>query len=332
MPRLKQRCDWLVIAYVGLLALWYGSWLLIGDQGWWLILLHHSGPYLFTPIPLVLVWGVWRIKDRIGLIAVIPLVILAALVWPYPAPSVRGPQQGPALRVMTFNVLFSNPNPQAVATLIETYKPDLIALQEVQNDMMGALIARLSSEYPYYLMGPPHPYGTTAAFSRYPLTNTLVINLGADRAAVMLQMTIQNQPVTFFSAHLLSYGLLWVPWREIPATTEKFAMQRERQAQELLRVALQQPDRIVLLGCDCNVPETTGVYRRLETGLTNTARRLGWWAPLPAYPGIDPDWDIRHFDYVFYRGALEPHTIYTIRDTAGSDHRAVVAEFTLPSQ
>ena len=103
-----------------------------------------------------------------------------------------------------------------MANVILTHRPDLIALQEVQPDMMGALKERLEEEYPYSLMGFRKQYGTTAVFSRHPVTDSYVLDLKADRPAVVIKTKIKNREVTFIAAHLLAYGLWWVDWEDVP--------------------------------------------------------------------------------------------------------------------
>jgi endonuclease/exonuclease/phosphatase family metal-dependent hydrolase len=49
---------------------------------------------------------------------------------------------------MAFNVLYTNADYDAVADLILEYQPDLVALQEVQPEMMRRLKERLKGSYP----------------------------------------------------------------------------------------------------------------------------------------------------------------------------------------
>lgn len=111
---------------------------------------------------------------------------------------------------MTYNVLYSNTDYDAIANVILTYQPDLVALQEVKVEMMDALKDRLVNDYPYSLMGTENDFGTTAVFSKYPFADSYVLNLQADRPATIVKTNIKGQNITFAAVHLLAYGLQWV--------------------------------------------------------------------------------------------------------------------------
>jgi len=118
------------IIYAILISAWFVSWLLVGDANWWLVLVNRTVPYLFIPLPLFLVLEIYtrRLKSVIALL--VPCLIFAWIYHLYLFPRFSQPDQNDTrLSVMTYNVLFSNLDYDAVANVILTYQPDLVALQ-----------------------------------------------------------------------------------------------------------------------------------------------------------------------------------------------------------
>lgn len=236
---------------------------------------------------------------------------------------------GDRLTVMTYNVLYSNLDYDAVANVILIHRPDMVALQEVLPAMMTALQDRLADEYPYSIHGTNHDYGVTAVFSHYPLAEKQILDLGEDRRAVIVRTQINEQSVAFASVHLRAYGLQWVrPLTNIPQEIVLRTNAQNHQV-ELLWKELQHEPGYVIIGCDCNSKETSSSYRMLDQWFDSAAYQAGWQFPGIERPGATQDMDLQHIDFVWYRGGLEPVAAYEIRDSGGSDHHPVLALFDL---
>jgi vancomycin resistance protein VanJ len=314
----------LIIGYVAPIVVWFGLWLIVRDGWWWLALLNRIVPYLFAPAPLIVLIALAARKPGWIAASLVPPIIFLGLFGPYLVPQPIRPVDGARLSVMTFNVLYSNTDYDGVARAILAHQPDLVALQEVQPEMMTALTGRLDAEYPYALMGDAHPFGTTAAFSRHPIRDARILDLQADRPAVVLEVEIEGRAVTFISAHLLAYGLEWIPWNEFAPTVTQRIFEQERQAR-LLVEEVKRHTGPVILACDCNSKETSGSYRILAEAMTNAAREVGWVNARPSIPDSRRDTDIQHIDYVFLHGPLDAVEVLTLDDTADSDHLPVLA-------
>lgn len=314
--------------YVIALFFWFGLWLWLGDSFWWLTMLNRVVPFLFLPAVLLFLVGLWRRSlPQIGW-ALLPLVLFIALYRPYLRPTQSGPGETAVVRIMTFNVLFSNAKYERVAKLIQAYEPDLVALQEVQPRMMRQLQKQLQAEYPYSVMAPRLPYGTTALFSRTPLLEQEILDLGDDRPATIVTTEIEGERITFASAHLLAYGLRWVPFRQIPqAINERTALQNIQA--RILLTALTTRKGTVILGCDCNTKETSATYRILSSALENAGHGNGLPIFRSALPGTKFDTNLDHIDYIFYRAKWQPIGTYVVKNQAGSDHQPLIAEFNL---
>ena len=319
----------LCFIYVVLIAAWYVLWLTVGDGNWWLTLVNRTVPYLFLPVPLTLMRAlVCRdFKDLLPLL--FPVLIFLNLYYPYLLPKlVQQDANDAQLRVMTFNVLYSNRDYDAVVNVILTYRPDLVALQEVQPEMMKALEERLKEAYPFSRMADEHDYGTTAVFSRYPFTDAYILDLQADRPAVVVRTKVHEKELMFAAVHLLAYGLQWVRPKDIPVAVMQRTSDQNRQV-EILLEEFQSQKGMFLLGCDCNSKETSSSYRMLDRQLDNSARESGGFWNSSELANVQPDLALQHIDYVWYRGSLKPIEVFTVRHSGGSDHLPVMAIFDL---
>jgi endonuclease/exonuclease/phosphatase (EEP) superfamily protein YafD len=208
----------------------------------------------------------------------------------------------------------------------------VLALQEVQPEQMDVLVRQLSDDYPHHLLAPAHPYGTTAIFSRLPFQEARIVDLQADRPAVLVQVEYQSRSVIVVSAHLLSYGLVWVPWSDIPRVSGQRIAEQNRQARNLIAVTQAGPNTSVIVACDCNSPETGGTARILYQAFQSSSHTAGWNTVPLTRPGTQLDLSPNHIEYLFFRGPLRPIAHYHLLDSGGSDHYPFVAEFVISSQ
>lgn len=312
--------------YLGLIFVWFILWLFTADRFWWMAMLNRVVPLLFVPAPLL---ALVLIAGRRWWVAAATLLSLLLFIWlyqPYLLPQPKQEMGTAVLRVMSYNVLFSNQNPDRVAAVIRAYEPDLVALQEVRPRMMAELQQRLATEYPYSLMGTRHEYGTTAVFSRYPFIDQQILDLGGDRPATMVTIDKEGEQVTFAAAHLRAYGLRWVPWWQIPQAIKERTLLQNKQA-EILLAALSEQAGTVIIGCDCNSKESSSSYRLLSESLQNAAHSPDGLL----LPGTEPDNNLQHIDYVLYRGSLLASGTTIIQDSGGSDHRPILTIFSQPA-
>lgn len=86
---------------------------------------------------------------------------------------------------------------------------------------------------------------------------------------------------------------------------------------------------IVVLGCDCNSKETLSSYRLLANKMKNAARQVGWRLHRNEFVNVKQDVNIQHIDYIFFHGQIEPIGVFAIKESGGSDHLPVLAQFWL---
>ena len=325
-PRRKAIAERACYIYVALLSIWFLLWLFAGDSYWWLTLLNRIALELFLPALLLAPFAFWQPR-LIGLMLV-PGAMFTYLYGPYLIPRPLPHATQATLRVMTYNVLYNNAHSSVVAQVIQEYAPDLVALQEVQPDRMAALREQLQSDYPWSMSGAEHPFGTTAVFSRHAFVGGKVLDLEADRTAVVVQVTVAGQEVTFISAHLLAYNLQFVALPDIPQTVARLSAQQRHQAVVLAKEVEQQANATIL-ACDCNAEETSDAYRVLGVTLQNAARIGGWaWGDIPPV-GTRSEHRLERLDYVFFHGGVRPAGEYVVENSGGSDHHPLLVVFDL---
>lgn len=276
--RLRLSILVVTIALTALVAGWFGLWLFFPVGRWWMEVLNRFTLWLAIPAALLGLAAAWQRQRWAVALAGVSLAILIGPYWPYWWPRLPAQTSGLPLRVMTFNVLYSNTQAAAVAEQIRRFQPDVVALQEVKPELWSALQEQLRAEYPYgergVWQGFDHPYGTTAVLSRSPLEATRVVWLSEDRPVVITRLTVRGQPLTFAALHLVAYGPQSVPWRE--ARTE---LQRRMDIQawqvKLLLEEIERIDGALIIGCDCNTVAMSDAYRTLSRVLSDAGRESG---------------------------------------------------------
>lgn len=326
----SQLTAWLY-SYLLLICIWFLLWLLVGDGPWLLTVINRIVPYLFVPVPLFLVLLLHRRAYKLIPYLILPVSIFSFLFHPYLYPQLVGSAASqPDLTVMSYNVLYSNLDYDAVANVIRNYDPDLVALQEVMPEMMVALNERLADDYPYSIHGTNDDYGVTAIFSQYPLSETRVIDLVEDRRAVIARTKVYGQPITFAAVHLRAYGLNWV--RPVTDVPREIVLRTEAQNHqtEILWEELHGESGTVIIGCDCNSKQTSSSYRLLDEWLDSAAFQVGWQIPGAVLAGAKQDTSLERIDFIWYQGDLEPFGAFEIQDSGGSDHLPILAYFDFP--
>lgn len=314
--------------YTAAIVVWMSAWFLFeGNHGLRVLFSHYGGWLLILVLPLILIALVARRRHEL-LALVLPLVFLLYLAFPYLRPVSATEYDSADISVMTFNVLFKNTNFGRIESHLTTYQPDLVALQEVNNELFSFLNERLGNQYPHSLKSDDPDYSATAILSRYPVEEFYTVDLGEIRPAVVARLLINGKRVKFISGHLYYYYGWWKypPSEMLARITEVTDLQHE-QVRRLLEEVERHDDDIVILGCDCNAPETSETRLMLEEALVNSAKATGWTLPQPNLPSIRPFYFPQHIDYIFHSGAVEPLSIYAINDSAGSDHLPILGRF-----
>jgi endonuclease/exonuclease/phosphatase (EEP) superfamily protein YafD len=351
--RLRDVVATIVIVHTAFVVLWFVV-LLLWPDGWW--------PFILLNVavvqPLLVAGFVWMAAVAIGerrlvVIASIPILLFASLYWPYAVPDfATGPDADaqPDLRVMTFNILNENDDVAAVLAVIDGYEPDVVAVQELTAARAPDFRTALVDTHPHSIIASPVTGGTTALFSRTPLTTATELDFGIDRPAVLATTTVDGHEIVVGSAHLNpAFYALAEPWLDRPAAIGRYANDQHSQAEQLLAELATYEDLPAFVGCDCNTRELNETNQILSRSLTDPIRELGFPLRRSSPPGTTNERRLGHIDYVWYRSGTDgagagragadggggarvtvtPDGVYRIDDQAGSDHHPIIADFEL---
>lgn len=320
----------LSVLYVIGISGWLLLNILFGDGFWWLTIMNMAAGLLFVPLPLLAIGELLARRWKLLALLLIPLAIYVWTHAPYVSPIFPIEPQPYDLRLMTYNVLHENLDSNAVAAVIRSVDPDIVALQEVKEPMMLALQEDFADIYPYSMVAqlPEWEWNTTVLFSRYPFIDTEVIDLEEIRPASLVRMKVNGRPLTIISAHLFYYYLRNKPLLDIPEIVPARTKRQNRQAEILLDL-IRQESNDVILACDCNSKTRQSSYKMLRKELASAQSDIGWRFRQPPLAGTYFDRDSLNVDHVLYDGDLDVVGAYSVYERGGSDHRAMVADFVL---
>jgi vancomycin resistance protein VanJ len=334
-PRTQQRLRHGISlafgAYLAGLAGWFALWHLARDDSPVLFLLNAFAVYLFVPLPVVLLAAV-ALRNR-GLLAgvfaatAVFLLLWGGLFWPRGTPEA----EGPVLRVITYNLLAPNPEPQGVIEALRASDADVIGLLELAPEVATAIDAELAAEYPYRILEPQQNTTGSGILSRLPFTD-LGIALPdpawiGDPRAVLVQF--EGHAFVFVNAH--------------SASRAGGVAARERQARLLSDFVDAQTLPVILTG-DFNAQHLNRSHGILTEHLADTWLEAGSGfgntfpgastadspaSKRPALFGVDmPKWLVR-IDYVFVSDDWQTIDARIGPWDGHSDHRPVIAEVAL---
>jgi endonuclease/exonuclease/phosphatase (EEP) superfamily protein YafD len=319
-PPARRRRGWPVSIALWLvvdsLTIWATVRLFGLESGFPFIQLISFTPYvagfaLLVP-PLALVLRRWPAAAVSGLVA----IVLAAGVLPRAFADGGPVPAGPALRVLSANLMVGAADPAGIVALVRDNRVDLLALQEYTPEVEKALeAAGLPALLPNRSSHPLEWFGGSAVYSRFPLHDDGVrlnpYEFGQAQATVTVPgsapFAVESVHATAPSSSRVTDGWARSLANEPPATPNG-------------RVR-------VLLGDFNTTLDHVALRRLLDTGYRDAADVTG--------DGLTMTWP---YDKLFPRVALD-HVLadrrvgvrqVAVRPIPGSDHRAVFAELVLP--
>ncbi|MEI7771653.1 MAG: endonuclease/exonuclease/phosphatase family protein [Chloroflexales bacterium] len=325
--------------YLAALVIWFTTRLCFGDRWWWLFLLNVGAPYLFLPVPLILLGALLIRRGDLGLISGAALGLGLSLYGGLFLPRLPSAHAADgSLTVMTYNTLFHQTDSQAVVATLRASGADIIALQELNAPVAKAIREQLAGEYPYQVLEPQHSASGMGVISRYPLASTGERLPGRwVGPPQVLQVDYVGTDITFVNAHCISINLSPQAWRE---DLEQAAREREAQAQTLVEFAARRDTPLIIVG-DFNTTDQTMAYRTLSGALHDAWRERGFgfghtfpgpYPPSGYSPSRDswpmPIW-LARIDYIFYSDAWRTRSARTGPESGKSDHRPILAELAL---
>jgi len=303
----------------------------VGDGFWLLALVNAFAVYLFAPLPLValLTALAWRRLTRLALLIVTLLFVglFGSDLMPR-SPVARAGTEGPALTVMTYNVLFTTADATPAAATITSADPDLVAFQELTPSLAQQLEQEIGTRYPYRTPMHAGCPAEVAIWSRYPLQ---VEDVDEDVLCRVCSVVVDlgGRATRVVNAHAWPYIAL------DQESVERSFRWRQEQVELVLDMVKGQPEPLVLLG-DLNSTPMHEVYRTLSTHMVDTFREAGWGLghTFPAtggrFWGLPYPSRLVRIDYIFHSDEWRAEAVWVGEWDGSSDHRPVVARLRLP--
>jgi endonuclease/exonuclease/phosphatase family metal-dependent hydrolase len=319
-PVRVRRALWLVL--LCLLVLPGLAWAVVRLGGWernLVVQLFAFTPYVaaWSAVPLLaaLVTRRWLVAA----LAAVTCGLLAVLVLPRAlTDGDRGPQHGVTVRVMTANLLFGNADAAAIVKLVRDNDIAVLALQEFSPGARDRLAeAGLGTLLPHSSLGAENGASGSGLYSRFPITDPGVRrNGGGFNQAYGTVQPPGAAPIDVESAHPLApYAVrVLADWRDDLAAEPRADPQGRPR---------------ILLG-DFNATLDHEPLRALiASGYRDAADAagkglIGTWGPYDGDP-IPPV----TIDHVLVDERLGVGDV-SVHDVPASDHRAVIAQVTVP--
>jgi endonuclease/exonuclease/phosphatase (EEP) superfamily protein YafD len=260
-----------MIGAAALLAL-IPSWLgLLGGWHWFLDLFSHFRWQYLLVSAAVVAWAVWRRQPRTITLAALTFLLNALLIgrlaWQAEDGLVAAPD-GFALRVLSLNVLTSNPEKQAVLEHVLAADADVVFLMEVDQQWLSAL-APLHAKYAHRVLHPRADNFGVALYSRIPFARGDLLWLG-DAGLPSIEVRLKHQ----------GHEFVMIGTHPLPPAGRNNAAARDRQLALLAEHVSLLKDPVLVVG-DLNATPWSAGMR------ITTARGLGFRAATPPWT---PTW------------------------------------------
>lgn len=256
--------------------------------------------------------GGGRARVRLAaLLAVVSLYLLFSPVFRLGGSS-HAAGEGVSVKVITFNVHWSQPNVPAIADFIRTEKPEIVVLQEVSRRTADAINDNLRAAYPYRRFCLDFAGCDSAILSKWPILESRHIyrSVKTPPAISTLVELPNGASLRVVGVHLMNPNDPGRQTREIEWLSEHVREAREP----------------TLVAGDLNLTPWTSALRRFErqTGLVRATGMAGTWPATSRF--IPPVFPIDH--------VLAPAGSRIIDVRRGpklsSDHLPVIATLVLP--
>ncbi|TIQ34329.1 MAG: AP endonuclease [Mesorhizobium sp.] len=265
-------------------------------------------------LALPLLAGSYRLQAAVVLLFAIASLAttMSALPRLWPQQAVAKPADQIVYSLLQMNLLYDNPTPKKVLSLIGRTNPDVITLDEV-SEMWATELGYIASAYPYRILC-AYPNGVfgVALLSRRPFAAGTAPHCEPRGAMATATIDFGGTGVDVAAIHLS-----W-PWPR----------EQSWQIGELAEPLAALGETAIMAG-DCNAVPWSAAVRRVAS--------LGG---LTVMPSVGPTWIhwklpdfVRRFaglpiDQVFSKGAVTIHSATRLEDD-GSDHLPVLVEFSL---
>jgi len=293
------------LAAVATLAGFFGAW------NYWCDLAAH---FRWQYAAAFLVWtiiGLLTRRRRDLLLGLVGFAVNAALIipWFWPQPNSTG---GDSFRVVSWNMLLHNPEPEVALEQLEQYDGDLIFLMEVNTEWTGLLQAKFADRYSWRFAPREDNFGI-AVLTKHPSDRIEILEWGPDQLpSARVESEWAGRPFTVFLTH------------PPPPARPSLARSRDLQLREVAD-GVQGVTQPVIVAGDFNATPWSSIYHEFEsaTGLRNAALGDGarsTWYPFEPWPllGLPIDHILISEDWAVAR--------FETGEPTGSDHCPLIAD------
>lgn len=316
----------LIVALVGAYGLSVTGFLLLRlltGEDLWLVRLFNNYAHLLI-IPAVVLVPLCLLLRRIRVIVLLLAPLLSFLL-SYAVlftPRAVSAEATP-IRFLSYNLLYSNMDLDALGAIIEQANADVVALQELTHETSPYIQTRFAETYPYQALYPRTGAQGQGILSRYPILEEEYWQIlhGHQRAV----LNVDSVPVVIYNTH--------PPIPHI-ALRSSSVEQRSVEIQSVLDRAQQDEGAVVLIG-DFNVTDQGQDYWKVASNYQDAYRAVGWGMgfTFPEFSAYRPSFaflpPLARLDYVFYNDDLEAVEAFVWPESGGSDHRPLYVELAL---
>jgi vancomycin resistance protein VanJ len=212
------------------------------------------------------------------------------------------------LRLLSYNLLRTNPYTESIIAVIRESGADVVALQEVTAAQASIIQRDLLDLYPHQALHPQEDFSGQGVLSRYPILNDdfWQIHLGHQR----VELEIAGQRIALYNAHPIH------PFTGAGRLTFYRPERRAEEIADLLRRTTAESLPLLLVG-DFNLSDQESLYRQITTHYADAYRQVGWGMGF-TFPTIGRP--LARIDYVFHSPAFTALEAQVLPDGGGSDH------------
>ena len=243
------------------------------------------------------------------------------------------PAAATAIRVMSWNAYFLNKNTDGFLRAVAEQQPDLIAIQELGNQLATVIPDQLRARYPYQELYPTGSPSGMAVLSRYPFLTTSLPDFDEVQGCncQVITLEIEGTTVTLINAHPWppEFAFTWTGhWSDVLGLDTA----KQDPIFDAILAQIDQATSPLLVMGDLNTMPFQPNVQRLQAILTDrfmeAGTGMGYTFPLEGKDYNFPPIPFMRIDYIFHDRAWTA-TQLAVGTIEGSDHRYVVADLVL---
>ncbi len=235
---MRPRLVWALIAgLIALVLLTVAGF--FGDAAWWLDLWANFRAQYIVAAGVCAAAFAALARWKLATMAIVVMALNGWIVGPLQLTD--GPidtlAATPTLKIVTFNLQFSNDNYEAVREFFRSERPDIVVLQEV-TERWAQELELLAVEFPHRLVSAHPDWRGVALLSRNPWEAADLIG------------DLNSTPVAAVNARFSVQGSAFsiIGFKTLPPTSQVWAAGRDRQLTEIGMLAARSAEPVILAG------------------------------------------------------------------------------------